>query len=270
MTVPSDTTLASVPLESAMVRTPSEQERRHREREEAGGGQPQRGQQRHPAEDDPQPAGEIQPEAAFAIQHLQPVLQREQQRGVVRVDEDDGQHAVVVEKVWRDFKFMKGVRRQAHGPSWCARRVFRGTPTCQMPTNVPDGLLSAALNLMRSCSGWSRRQCCAQPRSISQVRHVARRHELILGLDLFPDLPAHLGQCSPRHLGPLQPLPQPCLGLLVDFAAEILFGLSRTARDEHFVAQHASARWPAAGWRATAAGHRHWRRTRPAARRSAT
>ena len=32
--------------------------------------------------------------------------------------------------------------------------VFCGTPTCQRPMKVPDGLFSAALNLMRNCSGW--------------------------------------------------------------------------------------------------------------------
>ena len=57
---------------------------RDRKRQKTRRRQPQRRQQRHPAKNDSQPAREIQREAAFGIQHLHAVLEREQQRGVVR------------------------------------------------------------------------------------------------------------------------------------------------------------------------------------------
>ena len=81
-----------------------------RERQKTRRSQPNRRQQGHPAKNNRQPAGIIQHKAAFRIQNLHPVLDREQKRRVVGVQKTNCQNTFAVEKVRGDFKLVIGVR----------------------------------------------------------------------------------------------------------------------------------------------------------------
>ena len=99
----------------------------------------------------PSPRAKFRAKPPFGIQHLHAVFEREQQRGFVRIDETDGQHALVVKQVRPEF--------ETHGtcpapgssaPTACtvfsaARRPATSRRTCRTE------LSCAALNLTRSC-----------------------------------------------------------------------------------------------------------------------
>ena len=112
----------------------------------------------------PSPRAKFSAKPPSAIQHLHAVLEREQaapccwrwRNAMVSTPLSSNRFGGI-------SKLVEGVRREAHGLAVPQVGVLRGTPTCHRPSKVPEGLWSAELNLMRSCSGLSRRGSWPSP-----------------------------------------------------------------------------------------------------------
>ena len=113
----------------------------------------------------------------------------------VDVQERDGQHALVVEKIGRDLKFVKCVRRQAHRfalPPFHFLRIT-GLPHTGKRARPPA---MAVLNLMRSCSGRSRSESLCELKSTCQHAVGSRRHELKFRFHFLAFFLLHLQQIA--------------------------------------------------------------------------
>src|SRR5205085_2540274 len=88
----------------------------HRKRKETRCGQAYRREQRQPAKNDEKTAHKVQAEAAFAIEHLQSFIEREEQGGLVVIEKIDRELAAFIKTVWRKAKLMKRIRRKTQRP----------------------------------------------------------------------------------------------------------------------------------------------------------
>src|SRR5665213_872619 len=214
--------------------------RRDRKRQQARRRQPERRQQRHPAENDAQPARKIQREAAFGIQNLHAVIQRKQQRGVIRVHKRDRQQAVRVKQIRRDLELVKRIRREAHRLQ--PRHVWRS-----WIADLPQRGERARRALLRRIELHAQLERLAVEIFFggAQVNlpgaPVARRHQLQLRLHLLADLPFDLVFFRVRQIGHFRALLQALLQNL--FRVRFNFRrvgrrLRRAARHQNLLAQN--------------------------------
>ena len=131
---------------------------------------------------------------------------------------------------------MEGVRRQAHDLAMPQRRLARHPdppPPIKCAGRAPVRGVEFDAQIDRLPVG--------HPSHGAQVNlplmHVSRRDNLVLGFDLFQDLPPNLGNIGLEARVLLQAFPEQPVRLRLDFLVEGR-RLGRTARHEHLVAQN--------------------------------
>ena len=211
----------------------------------------------------PSPRAKFSAKPPSGYKHFHPVLEREQQRRVVGVQQRQWSARRLSSKRFGGISNSWNVsgdeaHRFAAARHWWfpARRPATARQTCR------TGCCCAVLNFTRSCSGLSCRKFLANPRSICHCAGVTGRHELINRLDLLADLLPHFRQIrAPASPGLLSNAPATIAPSRRQFPRRQSGGLRRAARHEHLLAQNFPAPPPAIWWRAIAAGQKRTRRT---------